>query len=243
MKVIIIEDEPRAREELIGLLEEYNDIEVVDECGDVFSALRSVREHKPDAMFLDIYLPGHDGFTLLDYMDADEHRPHVVVVSAGPSDFAVRAYDEGVLDYLSKPVKEERLTKAIERIREQLSTPDKKALPYPDRKLDVIPCVFNRRIKFIKLEEVEFVRSDTTTGVRVVCQDNDYYTELILKTLVQKTDLVQCQRQYLFALSAVDEYRRLDNGLGEIQTHSQKVVPVALSYRNDVEKALGLQKD
>jgi two-component system LytT family response regulator len=243
MKVIVIEDEPLARKELIGLLKAFNDVEVVDECGDVFSALRSVRKYEPDVMFLDIILPGHDGFTLLDYMDTDEYRPHVVVVSGGPSDFAVRAFGEGVLDYLAKPVEEERLIKTIERVREQLSKADKESLPYPNRRLDVIPCIFNRRIKFIKLEEVEFVRSDATTGVRVVCQDNEYYTELILKTLVQKTNLVQCQRQYLFALSAVDEYRRLDNGLGEIQTHSQKVVPVARSYRNDVEKALGLQKD
>jgi two-component system LytT family response regulator len=243
MKVIVIEDEPLARKELIGLLEEYKDIEVVDECGDVFSALRSVREHKPDVMFLDIILPGHDGFTLLDYMDADEHRPHVVVVSGGPSDFAVRAFGEGVLDYLAKPVEEERLTKTIERIREQLSISDQESLPYPSRKLDVIPCIFNRRIKFIKLEEVECVQSDVNTGVHVVCQDNKYYTELKLKTLEEKTDLIQCSRQYLISLSAVDEYGRLENGLGEIRTHSGKTVPVARHYRNELEKALGLQKD
>ena len=243
MKVIVIEDEPHARMELIGLLKEFNDVEVVAECSDVFSALRSVREHRPDVMFLDIYLPGHNGFTLLDYMDADEYRPHVVVVSGGPCDFAVRSYDEGVLDYITKPVEEERLTKSIERIREQLSTPDKKALPYPNRNFDVIPCIYNRRFKFIKKEDVECFESDVNTGIHVVCQDNKYFTELKLKTLLEKTDLIQCSRQCLIALSAIDEYRRLDNGLGEIRTHSGKIKPVSRNYRDELEKALGLQKD
>jgi two-component system LytT family response regulator len=242
MKVIVIDDEPPAREELIYLLDEYNDVEVVSECSDVFSALRAVREHQPDAMFLDIILPGHDGFTLLDYMEADEHRPHVVVVSGGPSDFAVRAFGEGVLDYLAKPVEEERLAKTIQRIRERLLIPDEKALPYPDRALEFIPCVFNRRIKFIKPEDVEYIRSDAT-GVHVISHENEYYTELTLKTLVQKTNLVQCHRQYLISPGAVDEIESLDNGLAEIRTHCKKTVPVSRHYRKNLGQALGLQKE
>ncbi len=241
MKVIVIDDEPPSRKEMICLLDGYKDVEVVDECGDVFSALRAIREHRPDVMFLDIILPGHDGFTLLDYMETDEYRPHVVVVSGGPSDFAIRAFGDGVLDYLAKPVEEERLAVTMQRIREQLLKPGEEALPYPDKALEFIPCVFNRRIKFIKPEDVEFVRSDAS-GVHILCQNNGYYTEVTLKTLLQKTDLVQCHRQYLIALSAVDEIRKLDNGLAEIRTHSNKTVPVSRHFRKDVEKALGLQK-
>ncbi len=239
MKVIVIEDEPLAREELILQLNSYDDVEVVSECGDVFSAMLAIREHQPDVMFLDIILPGHDGFTLLDYMDADEHRPHVVVVSGGPSDFAIRAFGEGVLDYLAKPVEEERLTKAIERIRQQLAVPEKNALPYPDRPLDILPCVFNRRIKFIKPEDVEYVKSDAS-GVHVVCLDNAYFTELTLKTLLLKTELHQCHRQHLITLSAVSEFEKLDNGLAQIHTHSGKLVPVSRSFRKSLESALGI---
>ncbi len=240
MKVVVIEDEPFARKELIELLEAHDDINVIAESGDVFSALRAVRKYQPDVMFLDIILPGHDGFTLLDYMEADEHRPHVVIVSGGPSDFAVRAFGEGVLDYLAKPVEEDRLSLTIKRIQDQLLKTTEKALPYPGRQLERIPCIFNRRIKFVKLEEIEFVRSNTNAGVFIVCQENEYFTELTLKTLVAKTNLIQCGRQYLFAPDAVDEYRKKDNGLAEIHTHSKKTVPVARHYRSNVEKVLGL---
>jgi two-component system LytT family response regulator len=239
MKVIIIEDEPLAREELVSQLSAFDDIEVVAECGDVFSAMIAIREHQPDVMFLDIILPGHDGFTLLDYMSEDEYRPHVVMVSGGPSDFAVSAFRKGVLDYLAKPVEDERLAETIERIRQQLSEPDSPALPYPDRVLGIIPCVFNRRIKFIKPEDIEFVKSDAS-GVHVICQDNVFYTELTLKTLLQKTELFQCHRQYLLTLNAVSEFEKLENGLAKIHTHSKKVVPVSRHFRKELELALGV---
>ena len=239
MKVIVIDDEPLAREELISQLDDYDDVEVVAECGDVFSAMLAIREHQPEVMFLDIILPGHDGFTLLDYMEPDEYRPHVVVVSGGPSDFAVRAFGEGVLDYLAKPVEDERLATAIERVRHQLSIPNEKALPYPERGLDVIPCIYRRRIKFIKVDEIEFVRSDAS-GVHVICEYNEYYTELTLKTLLQKTEILQCHRQYLIMLSAISEFEKMENGLAQIHTHSKKLAPVSRHFRKEIELALGV---
>jgi len=186
---------------------------------------------------------------VLDYMDPDD-RPSVVFVTGGPKDNAIRAINTILKKgfyYLEKPVEIEQLKMTIGQIREQLIqeqliVPDKNALPYPEKKFNVIPCIFNKRIKFIKPEEVEFVRSDTS-GVHIVCQDNEYYTELTLKTLLQKTDLVQSHRQYLIALWAVDEIEKLDHGLAEIRTHSKKTVPVSRLFRNKLGQALGLQKD
>ncbi|MEE9355809.1 MAG: response regulator [Methylococcaceae bacterium] len=227
MKVVVIDDEPPAREELIYQLEEYDDVDVVAECGDVFSALQAVRDHQPDVIFLDIIMPGHDdGFTLLDYMEADEHRPHVVVVSGGPAEFAIRALGKGVLNYLEKPVLEERLAKTIDRIREQLAISNGKAKSYPNRMLEVIPCIFNQRFKFVKLDDVEFVRSDPDMGVHVVCGEKKFYTELTLKALLEKTDLKQCHRQYLINISAVDEYERIENGLTIIHFHSGNTITI-----------------
>ncbi len=241
MKVIVIDDEPHAREDLIHLLNEYEDIEVVAECDDVFSALRAVREHQPDVMFLDIILPGHDGFTLLDYMDNDEYRPHVVIVSGGPSDFAVRAYGEGVMGYLAKPIEEELLKKSLERLRTQLTIPNEKAKPYPDRELITIPCIFNRIIKFVKKEDIEYVHSDPLTGVHIASDGKSYFTELTLKRLIKKVILHQSHRQYLFAKSFVDKYERIENGLGKIYMQNGDIVPVARSYRNYVEQVLGIR--
>ncbi len=239
INVILIDDEPLAQEELACLLERHDDFHIVARCEDVFSALRSIREHKPDAIFLDIIMPGHDGFTLLDYMAPEEHHPHVVIVTGGESDFAVRAYTQGVLDYLPKPVEEDRFDTAVERIRTQLSNPDIKAEPYPDRMLEIIPCIFNNRIKFIKPKEIQYVRSDAR-GIYVICADGEYYTELTLGTMESKTALCRCHRQYLINIAQIDELIPLDNGLAEIKTQCGHQVPVSRHYLKLLKQRLGM---
>jgi len=239
INIILIDDEPLAQQELAYLLERHPDFQIVAQCEDVFSALRNIREHKPDAIFLDIIMPGHDGFTLLDYMAPEEHHPHVVVVTGGESDFAVRAYAEGVLDYLPKPIEEDRFDKAIERIRNQLSNPGVEIFPYPDRMLEIIPCIFNHRIKFIKPEDIQYVRSDTR-GIYVVCTTKEYYTELTLATMEVKTELFRCHRQNLINLAQIDELIPLENGLAEIKTNSGQSVPVSRHYLKLLKERLGM---
>lgn len=251
IKALIIEDEALAREEIMHALEYYEDVDIIDQCGDLFSAMKLIRQHKPDVIFLDIHLPGHDyeapvqgddwpahGFTLLDYMEADEHRPHIIIVS-GHSQHALRAFEANVLDFLQKPVQDERLGITIDRIREQFKKADNQPLPYPDAHLERIPCLFNHRVKFILVVDIESVES-SPAGVHVVCTDQKYYTELTLKTLLQKTHLIQTHRQYLVNPDWVDELASLDNGLAEIYTRSQKTVPVSRNFRKSVEQALGL---
>ena len=251
IKALIIEDEPNDLDEILLGLSRYEDIEVVDHCGDLFSALKLIRSHKPDVIFLDIHLPGHDyevplqgddwpahGFTLLDYMEPEEHRPHVVIVS-GRSQHALRAFEANVLDFLEKPVREERLDKTIDRIREQFENANKQVLPYPDAPLERIPCLFNQRVKFIRLEDIESVESGPA-GVHIVCAEQKYYTELTLKTLLQKTHLIQTHRQYLINPDAVDELEDLEGGFAKIYTRSKAEIQVARGFRKKVKQALGL---
>jgi len=239
INVILIDDEPLAQQELTHLLERHDDFRIAARCEDIFSALRKIREHKPEAIFLDIIMPGHNGFTLLDYMSPEEHHPHVVVVTGGESDFAVRAYKEGVLDYLQKPVGEDRFDQAIERIRSQVSNPNVEVSPYPNRMLKIIPCIFNHRIKFIKPEDIQYVRSDIC-GIYVVCTDKEYYTELTLATIEAKTELFRCHRQYLINLAQIDELIPLENGLAKIKTIFGHNIPVSRHYFKLLKKHLGL---
>ena len=251
IKALIVEDEALAREEIMHALDQYEDMEVVGQCGDLFSALKLIRQHHPDVIFLDIHLPGHDyeapiqgdnwpahGFTLLDYMETDEHRPHVVIVS-GYGQHALRAFEANVLDFLQKPVQDERLDITIERIREQFKKTDQQPLPYPDAQLKRIPCLFNHRVKFIPVDAIEYVESGPA-GVHVVCEAHKYYTELTLKTLLQKTFLIQTHRQHLVNPDAVDELEDLEAGLAVIYTRNKSKVPVARSFKKAVKQALSL---
>lgn len=201
--------------------------------------MRALREHQPDIMFLDIIMPGHDGFMLLDYLGSDEHRPHTVIVTGGSNEFAVLAYEQEAIDYLEKPIEEARFTQTLNRIRKLLKDNNPETAPYPERSLDFIPCLFNNRIKLIKPEEIEFVRSDQR-GIYIICANAEYYTELTLSTLSGKTALLNCHRQFLVNIQHIDELSLLDNGLAEIKTLSGNIVPVSRHYLKTLKQQLGL---
>jgi len=237
INVIIIDDELLAQQELAHLLARHDDFQIVARCEDVFSALRKIREHKPHAIFLDIIMPGHDGFTLLDYMAPEEYHPHVVVVTGGGSDSAVDAFARNLLDYLPKPVEENRFDQAIEKIRSQI---ENEASPYPNRMLDIIPCIFNNRIKFIKPKDIQYVQSDAR-GVYVICIDEkEYYTELTLAAIEAKTELFRCHRQYLINLDEIDELEEIENGLAKIKTTLGHNIPVSRHYFKLLKEHVGI---
>ncbi len=114
-RVIIVDDEPLAREALKLNLKDLEKVEVVAECSDGYEALKAVRERNPDLLFLDIQMPGLSGFDVLELLG--ENAPPVIFVTAY-DEYAVKAFEAHALDYLLKPVRVERLRLAIERARE-----------------------------------------------------------------------------------------------------------------------------
>ncbi|MBS1546706.1 MAG: response regulator transcription factor [Bacteroidetes bacterium] len=112
MKALIIDDERLARNELARLLEAHPSIEVVGEAANADEAEQRIGELRPDLLFLDINMPGRDGFQLL---EALELAPHVIFVTAY-DEHAVKAFEVNALDYLLKPIDPERLGAAVEKL-------------------------------------------------------------------------------------------------------------------------------
>ena len=119
MKVIIVDDEPLARERLRRLLSGEPDVEIVAECADGPSAVEAVRRHRPDLLLLDVQMPGMDGFETLRALDA-KALPTVVFVT-GFDQHAVHAFEARALDYLLKPTTRARLAESLTRVRERLA--------------------------------------------------------------------------------------------------------------------------
>ena len=118
LRVLIVDDERLARERIRRMLRGEGDVEVVGECGDGPSAVRAVEEHAPDLLFLDVQMPGTDGFGVLDAIDPA--RMPVVVFVTAYDQYALRAFEVHALDYLVKPFNAERLRAALERARAHL---------------------------------------------------------------------------------------------------------------------------
>ncbi len=119
IRAIIVDDEPLAIQGLQLRLEPHADVEIIDTCTNGREAIRSVKTHKPDLVFLDIQMPGFDGFSVVQGL-MDIEPPLFVFVTAF-SDHAIRAFEAQAVDYLMKPVESDRLADTLARVRERLS--------------------------------------------------------------------------------------------------------------------------
>ncbi len=119
LRMIIVDDEPLARERMRDLLARHADVELVAECGDGLAAVAAFDRLRPDAALLDVQMPGLDGF---DVMATAEHVPAVVFVTAY-DEHALRAFDAHAVDYLLKPIDVRRFDVAVARLRDRLRVP------------------------------------------------------------------------------------------------------------------------
>jgi len=120
-RVLLVDDETPARRKLRRLLEGEADFAVVGEAGDGPAAIREIREHRPDVVFLDIRMPGLDGFEVVRRIGVDE-MPTVVFVTAY-NDRALEAFEVQALDYLLKPVSPTRFAALLDRLRDRVGVP------------------------------------------------------------------------------------------------------------------------
>ena len=116
MKVILVDDEPIARDRLRQLLADVGDVDIVAEAGDGIEALHACAAHDPDLVLLDIAMPGVDGLEVARHLAAFEPRPAVVFCTAFDA-HALSAFEAQAIDNLVKPVRAERLAAALERVR------------------------------------------------------------------------------------------------------------------------------
>jgi two-component system LytT family response regulator len=115
IRALIVDDEELARRGLELRLAKFDDLEIVGQCRNGREALEAVREQAPDLMFLDIQMPGMDGFEVLRRLSGS-NMPEVIFVTAY-DEFAFKAFEAHALDYLLKPINDDRLAAAIERAR------------------------------------------------------------------------------------------------------------------------------
>ncbi|MEM6524361.1 MAG: LytTR family DNA-binding domain-containing protein [Bacteroidota bacterium] len=115
MKALVVDDSRLARNELKRLLKEFDKIEIMGEAANAMEAREKIENDKPDLVFLDIQMPGKNGFELLEEL---EYIPEVIFTTAY-DEYAIKAFEYNALDYLQKPVQKDRLAGAISKVAEQ----------------------------------------------------------------------------------------------------------------------------
>lgn len=138
--VIIVDDEPPARDLLEQYLSKLSGYTVLAKCANGFEAVRAVDERKPDLLLLDIQMPKLDGFEVLQLL---AHRPQVIFTTAH-DEYALQAFEVHAVDYLLKPFTKERLVEALERARQRMARGDRQPLEELGRSREERPGAADR---------------------------------------------------------------------------------------------------
>jgi two-component system, LytTR family, response regulator len=208
MKAIIVDDERLARNELKNLLAEFPDIEIIEECNDANAAIVAVDKLKPDVVFLDIHMPGKDGFGVLEELD---FMPHIIFVTAY-DEYAIKAFDVNALDYLLKPIEQDRLKAAIEKVRSEMIEP----VALSD-KLGLNNQVFVKdgdKCWFVNLKDVPMFESEGNY-VRVYFDKNKPLILKSLNNLANKLDenvFFRANRKFIINLNWIESIESWFNG-------------------------------
>ena len=119
IRTILVDDEPLAIQGMELRLQAHDDVEIIERCSNGREAIRAIKTHKPDLVFLDIQMPGFDGFSVVQGLM--EVEPPLFVFVTAYSDHALRAFEAQAVDYLMKPVEEARLADTRDRVRQRPS--------------------------------------------------------------------------------------------------------------------------
>jgi DNA-binding LytR/AlgR family response regulator len=206
LTVLAVDDEAPALDELAYLLGQHPDIGEVFRAGDANSALRELNRHPIDAIFLDIHMPGLSGIELAGVLANFSHRPVVVFVTAH-DDKAIAAFDVGAIDYLLKPIREDRLDEAVHRAASARFTEPREAESDVDS--DVIPAELGGVTHLVPRDSIGWVEAEGDYA-RLHSASGSHLVRIPLSTLEtrwRERGFQRVHRSYLVALRLVTGLR------------------------------------
>ncbi len=216
IRCMIIDDERLARQEMRKLLDSYLQIEIVDEAQNADEAIEKIHKYKPDLIFLDIQMPGKNGFELLSEL---AYTPAVIFVTAY-DEYALNAFEINALDYVLKPVDETRLQKAISKLQDKIIEKHKTDTPELEINEEVLTendQVFvkdGERCWFVTLKDIRLFESEGNY-VRVYFDKNK---PLILKSLnnldkrLNEKSFFRANRKHIINMRWIDNIETWFNG-------------------------------
>ena len=193
LRVLVVDDEKLAREEICFLLDQIGGCEIAGEASDGVSALRAAGELEPDLVFLDIQMPGLTGFEVARRMIEADLRSQLVFVTAFDQ-YAVEAFSVNAVDYLLKPVDGDRLEQTLERARRRLAS--------EEAKLPLTPAELEKVIEAVAARQGRRDQLAIRVGERFVLVQAD---EVVHASLVDEAIVVVTN-----AVSGTSNYRTLD---------------------------------
>ena len=254
-EVLIVDDEPLAREGIRDMLQNDPEIEIVGECANGRDAVVAIRKRVPDLVFLDVQMPLLDGFGVIDEI-RDEHMPLVIFVTAY-DEFALKAFEAHALDYLLKPVNDERLNTALLRAKKLMdrsdSTSYRKQLEglledlraerkedKQKRYLDRVSFKSRDRIMFVDVPDIEWIEAaDNYVDLHVGKQSHLVrHTLSYLESRLDPRRFVRIRHSTIVNVEKVKELRPTSGGEYDVVLQSGAVLETSRRYRKKLDALL-----
>ncbi|MEM6361017.1 MAG: LytTR family DNA-binding domain-containing protein [Bacteroidota bacterium] len=241
---IIVDDEKLARELLMEFLEPYPEIEVLAECSKGIEAVEKIEELKPNLIFLDVQMPGMDGF---DVLEALEHKPYVIFTTAYDQ-YALKAFDSNAIDYLLKPLDEDRFKRAVERASERIKSEDSnfdelieslKTGEGESKKYSTHLFV-QKSEKLLNIEVNDILHLEASGDYTVLTTKNDQFLSSSgigkLESKLDPEKFIRIHRSTIINLSYLKEIEKHFNGGLIVKMENAKSFPVSRTYAKQIRK-------
>ena len=250
IRVVVVDDEPIAREGVRRHLVREPGVEIIAECGDGLTAVETIRKLAPDLVFLDVQMPGMDGFEVTHAIGIDV-MPAVVFVTAYDK-YALQAFEVNAVDYLLKPFDSERFQKAFQRARMQIERRTTEAINEKlqaliesmrsQRYLERLVVKSGGRIFFLPVTEIDWIES-ADNYVNLHCSRESHLIRETLSGLESKLnpeEFLRVRHSAIVNLKRIKELRPLFKGEYEIVMQNGVKLTSSRRYRSKISSSFNL---
>lgn len=241
MKTLVVEDSRLARDGLVRMLSKYSDLQLVGAAEDAEVARTMIYEYRPELLFLDIHMPGETGFELLESLD---YEPKIIFTTAY-SEYAIKSFDFQTVDYLLKPVSEERLALAIEKLTQAQDTSAKSGPALSEPALTMDSRIFVKdgdRCHLVELASIDYIES-CKNYVRLFFDGEKAFVKKSLNQVEQRLPGIRffrANRQYLINLHAIRAIEEAVQDGYEVTMNDGKVIEMSRRNAARLKEVLSL---
>jgi two-component system, LytTR family, response regulator len=245
IQAVVADDEVLARQKLRQLLRDEPEIEIVGECASANETVELVRLTKPALLFLDIRMPGMDGFDVVGAIQSEDVPMPAIVFTTAYDQYALRAFEIHAVDYLLKPFTAERLGAAIQRVRERLAGADTVARAggkSRDGAGFTTRIVFKSRgrILFLPVSEIRWIGAEENY-VRLCTERETHLLRETMAHLEERLDphqFLRVHRSYIVNLQFVKEVRTEHDGESSVMMLDGQRIAMSRSYKSRILESL-----
>jgi len=250
VRVLVVDDEPLAREKIRGMADLDAELRVIGECANGADAIEAIQNLKPDLILLDVQMPEVGGFAVLEALK-DESLPPVIFITAYDH-YAVRAFEVHALDYLLKPFDRERFQAAMERAKRQIRRESTNGLDErilalleqlrgPARYSERLVVKTGGRVFFLNTDEIDWIEAEGNY-VSIHTGKKAYLLRETISSLeaqLDPKDFVRIHRSAIANINRIKELQPWSHGEYHVILHDGTQLTLSRSYREKLQAALG----